>query len=87
MSLATRSRKWRLTALGGLLLLVAAVASPSFAKPVEAHTGSPGTECGSTNMVTAYYAGQYTNGDGSHYHRWDPIGPDGIFDWFCGYNP
>ena len=85
MSLSTRSRKWRVTALSGLLLLVAAITSPSFSRTAEAHVGSPGTECGSTDMVTAYYAGQYTNPDGSHYHRFDPIGPEGIIDFFCGY--
>jgi hypothetical protein len=85
MPIATRTHHWRIAAICGLLALVASIVSPSFIQTAEAHTGTPGTLCGSVDLITAYYAGQYNAGDGAHYHRWDPIGPEGVFDWQCGY--
>ena len=73
MSLATRSRKWRLTALGGLLLLVAAVASPSFAKPAEAHNGT--LYCGTAPFGGNVFQYEYTTWDTHppvNFHVWLP---------------
>lgn len=72
-----------------LATLLAALSLGSLILPAttstQAHTGTPGTLCGSTDLITAWYAYQYDDA-GIHYHGWDPIPvrDDGDwFDWSC----
>jgi hypothetical protein len=67
-------------------LTLSALAAITGADEASAHTYGTGL-CGVVDVPpVAVYAGQYTNPDGSHYHRWEA--PDhSIFDQFCGYNP
>ncbi len=75
MSIGTPQRHWRTTALSGFLTLLAATVSPAFSQTAQAHTGTPGTLCGSVDIYpTAVYLGQYDAG-GAHYHRWQFPGP------------
>jgi hypothetical protein len=70
-----------------LVALLAALSLGGLVLPTttttRAHPGPSGTLCGSTDLLTAWYAGQFTDpGTFEHFHVWDPIPVYGDGDQF-----
>ncbi len=73
-------------------LLVAsliALLTPPGGDDARAHTGTPGTLCGSVDTVAAIYEFQWSDWfyyPAPHFHRWHPpTNPSGWWDEHCGY--
>jgi hypothetical protein len=68
-----------------LVALLAALSLGGLVLPATTTTradpGPSGTLCGSTDLLTAWYAYQY-DWQGVHYHGWDPIPERNNGDWF-----
>jgi hypothetical protein len=70
-----------------LVALLAALSLGGLVLPATTTTradpGPSGTLCGSTDLLTAWYAYQYSDmSTGVHYHGWDPIPARNDGDWF-----
>jgi hypothetical protein len=88
-SILRRGGAWRFAALG----FSSPALSPSSRRPAGtthgAHTGTPGTLCGSVDTVAAIYEFQWSDWfyyPAPHFHRWHPpTNPSGWWDEHCGY--
>ena len=69
-----RGGAWRFVALGLFATSILAPFAPTGGNDAQAHTGTPGTLCGSVSTIAATYLGQYTIYAAPyyyHYHEWE----------------